>query len=64
MYESAKKGIDSKWVERKKDWCTLDDELHERLSKFCTTNDYVRDRLVNSIIEEFLEKYGIKKEDN
>ena len=61
MYESAKKDVKSKWKEKKVDWVKMDEELYERFKKFCIDNGYVRDRLMNIILDEFLEKYGVKK---
>jgi hypothetical protein len=62
MYESAKFRRRHK-KERVVDWCAMDDDLLERYRKFCKENGYISDRLMNIIITEFIEMYGIKKED-
>lgn len=42
---------------------TIDEKVIEEFSSYCEANDYVRPRLFELIIEEFLDRYEHKGDD-
>lgn len=55
MYDSAKKG---KRIATKRVVVFIDENVYDEFEKYCDDNDYIRPRLIELILEEFLDKWG------
>ena len=40
-----------------------DHDSHDEFTTYCEEHDYIRPRLIELILEEFLERYGVKPGD-
>jgi len=61
MFERAKKGYKPPKPESQRIHFSLTLDLLQSLETFCEKNDYKRNELIECILEEFLNKYGIDK---
>ena len=59
MYESAKRNYSLK---RTRCSVTISDVVLDEFNTYCEENDYVRQKLIELILVEFLDKYGLPKE--
>ena len=57
MYESAKRNYSLK---RTRCSVTISDVVLEEFTTYCEENDYVRQKLLELILEEFLDKWGME----
>ena len=57
MYDSAKKG---RRKSTKRVVVCISETVYDEFSTFCEDHDYVRPRLIELILEEFLDRYGVK----
>ena len=60
MYEKAKKG---RRPSTKRVVVFIADDVYDEFSRYCDDNDYYRPRLVELILEEFLNKYAKPKKE-
>jgi hypothetical protein len=60
MYEKAKKGFK---LPTKRVVVFISDVVHDEFTTYCEEHDYIRPRLIELILEEFLERYGVKPVD-
>ena len=58
MYESAKRSFSLK---RTRCSVTISEAVVDEFTTFCEEHDYIRQKLIELILEEFLEKYGLPK---
>jgi len=60
MYEKAKKKYK---LPTKRVVVFISDVVHDEFTTYCEEHDYIRPRLIELILEEFLDKYGVKPGD-
>jgi len=58
MYESAKRSFSLK---RSRCSVTISAAVVDEFTTYCEENDYIRQKLIELILEEFLDKYGLPK---
>ncbi len=61
MYESAKRNYSLK---RTRLSATISEVVVDEFNTYCEENDYIKQKLIELILEEFLEKYGVKSGDD
>ena len=61
MYEKAKKKYK---LPTKRVVVFISDVVHDEFTTYCEENDYMRPRLIELILEEFLDKYGFSPDKN
>lgn len=61
MYDRAKRNYSLK---RTRCSVTISESVVDDFTAYCEENDYVRQKLIELILEEFLEKYGLKTSDS
>ena len=57
MYESAKRSFSLK---RARCSVTISETVVDEFITFCEENDYIKQKLIELILEEFLERHGVK----
>ena len=57
MYESAKRSFSLK---RTRCSVTISETVYNEFATYCEENDYIRQKLVELILEEFLDRYGVR----
>ena len=60
MYESAKRNYSLK---RTRCSVTISEAVVDEFTTYCEEHDYVRQKLIELILEEFLDKYGVRPGD-
>jgi hypothetical protein len=60
MYESAKRSFSLK---RTRCSVTISAAVVDEFTTYCEENDYIRQKLIELILEEFLERHGVKPGD-
>lgn len=60
MYESAKRSFSLK---RSRCSVTISAAVVDEFTTFCEENDYIRQKLIELILEEFMERHGVKPGD-
>ena len=61
MYEKAKKKYK---LSTKRVVVFISDVVHDEFTTYCEEHDYIRPRLIELILEEFLDKHGVKPGDS
>lgn len=61
MYERAKRSFSLK---RTRCSVTISETVYNEFATYCEENDYIRQKLVELILEEFLERHGVRPGDS
>jgi hypothetical protein len=61
MYEKAKKKYK---LSTKRVVVFISDVVHDEFTTYCEEHDYIRPRLIELILEEFLDKHGVRPGDS
>jgi hypothetical protein len=61
MYEKAKKKYK---LPTKRVVVFISDVVHDEFTTYCEEHDYIRPRLIELILEEFLDKHGVRPGDS